>query len=66
MVSVTVPGPTPICVYLGEDITSSVDPFSHLIGFKDTSDVIVAVSITVDPYTTLPDSVVSVTVIEPE
>lgn len=66
MVSVTVPGPTPFCVYLGEAITSSVDPFSHLIGFKGTSDVIVAVSITADPYTTLPDCVVSVTVIEPE
>lgn len=36
------------------------------IGFTCTSDVIVAVSITADPYTIFVDCVVRVIVIEPE
>lgn len=62
----TVAEPTPVCVYLGAAITSSVDPFSHLIGFKDTVDVTVAVSIASDPYTTLVDCAERLTVIESE
>lgn len=65
MVSVTGPGPTPFCVYLGAAISSFVDSFSHLIGFEDNSDVTVAVSTTSDPYTTLVDCVKRLTVIEP-
>lgn len=74
MVSATLAGPSSFCVYLDEvKINSvrvpSVGPLSHLKvfeEFKGTSDVIVAVSIMSDPYTTLGDCGVRVIVMEPE
>lgn len=70
MVSVTGPGPAPICEYLGRVIDRSmgVPPngtFCHLIGFTEGIDVIVAVRIKSDPYLALSRGVVKVTEMEP-
>lgn len=70
MASVTVPGPTPFCMYLDKVISRfsrfpSDDTLCHLIGFTEAVDSIVATRITSDPNLALLDVVAKVTEMEP-